>query len=124
MDEHANIHTSGENKPFQERVDEIRNLLEENLRYTKVIHEFTPKDALEREKEFQKILKDNFEYTKACYAVLEKIRRWIFFQNIFFIIKFIAIVIPIILAVIYLPPIFKNALSQYLDLLGAADALK
>ncbi len=124
MDEHAHIDTGGENKPFQERVDEIRNLLEENLRYTKVIHEFTPKDALEREKEYQKLLKDNFEYTKACYAVLEKIRRWIFFQNIFFIIKFIAIVIPLIIAVIYLPPIFKSALSQYLELLGAADALK
>lgn len=118
MAEDISLHTSGGGKPFHEQIDEVRKLLEENLRYTKAIHEFTPKDALEREKEFTKLLHDNFEYTRACYALLEKIRRWIMWQKIFSVLKVLIIVIPIIFAILYLPPLLGNALSPYMELLN------
>jgi len=117
MVDEINLHTSGTGKPFHEQIDEVRNLLEENLRYTKTIHEFTPKDALEREKEFTKLLHDNFEYTRACYALLGKINRWMMWQKIFSVVKILLIIVPVVLAILYLPPLLENALNPYVELL-------
>src|SRR3989344_3649704 len=120
MEEDINIHTSGGGKPFHEQIDEVRKIMEENLRYTKVIHDFTTKDAAEREKEMMKLLNDNFEYTRACYALLEKINRWIFWQKIFGVLKILIFVIPLILAIIYLPPLIQTVISPYMELLNDA----
>lgn len=120
MEEEINIQTPGGGKPFHEQIDEVRKILEENLRYTKVIHDFTPKDAEQKEKEMLKLMNDNFEYTRACYALLEKVNRWIFRQKIYSILKILIFVIPLILAILYLPPLIQNAASPYMELLNDA----
>jgi len=97
-------------------VDNLRKLLEENLRYTKVVHEFTPKDADKRQKEYHELLKENTEYTKACYAVLEKLQRWVFWQKVFTILKIVLFVVPVVLGIIYLPPLLSKLFQPYLEL--------
>lgn len=124
MSDEINLHTGGGGKPFHEQIDEVRKLLEENLRYTKAIHEFTPKDAASREQEFAKLVHDNFEYTRACYALLEKIVRWIFWQRIMFFVKLILIIVPIVLGILFLPPLLNDAFQPYLELLDEAKKIQ
>ena len=124
MDEQPNIHTIGEGKSFHEQIDEVRKVMEENLRYTKVIHQFTPKDAITKEQEMQKLLNDNLQYSKACYALLEKLNKWLFWHKVLSVVKILLILVPIILGIIYLPPLIKAALDPYVELLGEVKSLK
>jgi hypothetical protein len=67
--------------------------------------------------ELKKLLRENLEYTKACYALLEKVKRYMVWQRIFVILKLLIIMVPIILGIIYLPPLLEKAISAYKDLL-------
>lgn len=115
MEENAKSHTSSES--LYEKIDEIRRTVESNLRYTQIIHEFTPKDGKERQKEFLEILKQNLEYTKASYALLEKIWRWVIWQRVFFILKILIILVPVIFGIIYLPPLIETVFKPLVSLL-------
>jgi len=53
------------------------------------------------------------------YKSTEKTRRYILWLKILSVIKVIIIVVPIVLAIIYLPPLLENALKPYKELLGA-----
>lgn len=117
----VNIHTTGPERSFHDQIEDVRKIMEENLRYTKVIHELTPKGAVQEQNEMQKLIKDNFEYTKACYALLEKLNRWLFWHHIYTAIKIIVIGVPLILGIIYLPPFFVKYLKPFFD---AVEKLK
>lgn len=110
------------------QLDEIRRILEENFRYTKVIHEFTPKDSSQKQKESLQLFHDHYEYTKACYAVLEKLNKWLFWHKIFALIKFFVFYFPIvagvILGFIYFPPIFQKFIVPYLEVLQHIKGLE
>ena len=51
------------------------------------------------------------------YESTEKTRRYIMWGRILSLIKILVIVVPIILAVIYLPPYIKKAVAPYKELL-------
>jgi len=118
------ISDNQDSKSFHDQMDELRGILEQNLRYTKTIHEFTPKDAIKRDEDFNKHLKEIADYTKASYAVLEKVDKWIFWQKIFFILKIFFIAIPIVLGIIYLPPLLESVLQPYQELLNSINSIK
>ncbi len=73
------------------------------------------------EDEVRKLLKENLEVTKEIHKIVRNIDKYIFYQKIFWLIKFLLIVIPIILGIIYLPPIFKNIIHQYQGLLNTPN---
>ena len=84
----ANLNLSDETKSFQERIDEIRSLVEENLRYTKSIRQSTQEEGgLKSQKELQKLLQENFKISQELYEMMKKINRWINFQPIFFLVQ-------------------------------------
>lgn len=70
-------------------------------------------------------LETMMRYVKAIYADTQKIKRfmfWRFILNLFWVILVIA---PIIVAFVYLPPMIKNVIGQYQNLLDTgADAWK
>ncbi|MDD5110808.1 MAG: hypothetical protein PHI63_06395 [Patescibacteria group bacterium] len=117
MAETVSPRTSGEGKSYHEQIDELRGITEEALRYAKTIHQFTPKDAAERNVELRQLLEDNLNYTKACYALLERWRRWLFWSRVWGLVKFILIVVPLVLGVVYLPPLVQQWVQQYIKLL-------
>ncbi|TSC75778.1 MAG: hypothetical protein G01um101431_1105 [Parcubacteria group bacterium Gr01-1014_31] len=117
MPESINQRTSGDSKSFHEHLDEMRGVAEETLRYAKTIHQFTPKDAVERIQELRQLLEDNLNYTKACYALLERWRRWMFWHRVWGAVKFLLIVVPLVVGVIYLPPLIQSYVQEYLKLL-------
>lgn len=74
-----------------------------------------------QEQEILKLLKENLEISQEILRLSQKVQRYIFWQRIIGWFYIVLIVGPIILAIIYLPPLLKNTISQYQDLLGQVD---
>lgn len=103
-------------KQKKDEMSEIKDIAKKNLRYAKSIHQFTPKDASQKAKQNQSTLDEILKYSQASYEILEKVQRWILWNRIFTFVKILIIVVPIVLGIIYLPPLLQNAFKPYIDL--------
>ena len=70
------------------------------------------------DEEIKKLLEKNLELTEEIYKKAKYMKRYVIFQQIFCILKILIIVVPIVLGIIYLPPLLKNVYSQYHELLN------
>lgn len=113
-----NINLSDETKPFAQRIDEVRSLVEENLHYTKAIRQTSSTSELAGQRELKKLLQENLEISKELYEMTKKIKSWLNWQRILGVVKILLIVIPIILGIIYLPPLISKVLEPYQELLN------
>ncbi len=66
----------------------------------------------------RQLLEENLNYTKACYAELERWRKWMRWQQVWGGVKFVVIVVPLIVGAIYLPPLIQNLVEQYTKVLA------
>lgn len=66
----------------------------------------------------KKLLKENLELNQKIYEMVKSIKSYIFWQRVFGVLKILIIVIPIIIGIVYLPPLIKDALRQYQGLLN------
>lgn len=71
-----------------------------------------------KNEEVKDLLKKNLELTEEIYKMTKKIKHFITFQQVMSVIYIILIVAPIILGIVFLPPLLKNIFSQYQSLLG------
>ncbi|SRR6056297_302084 len=74
------------------------------------------------DQEIKKLVKKNLELTRETNEMIKYIKRYVIIQQIFGVIKIIIIVIPLILGIIYLPPLLKDAFQEYRDLLGLTNS--
>ncbi len=70
------------------------------------------------EEEIKQLLEENLKLTKEIHKMTKHIRRYVLISQIFGIIKIILIIVPIILGIIYLPPLLKDVFKQYQELLN------
>ncbi|PIT95586.1 hypothetical protein COT96_00370 [Candidatus Falkowbacteria bacterium CG10_big_fil_rev_8_21_14_0_10_38_22] len=70
------------------------------------------------DEEIKKILEENLKLTQEIHQMTKKIKNYINFQKVMSLIYILLIVVPIILGIIYLPPLLSNLLEQYRGLLG------
>ncbi len=63
--------------------------------------------------QLKKLLEENINLTKELEERVSKIHGYIKFLRVWGIIKILIILIPIILGIIYLPPILNDLISQY-----------
>jgi hypothetical protein len=70
------------------------------------------------DEEIKKLLEKNLRLTEEIYFMTKKIRGHLFFQRLVSIFYLIIIIAPIILGLIYLPPLLSGFYDQYKDLLG------
>lgn len=70
------------------------------------------------DEEIKKLLEQNLELTKEIYVMTKKIKGYITFQKVMSLVYVTLIVVPIILSIIYLPPLLKGVFDQYKDVLG------
>lgn len=77
-----------------------------------------PDDELKTEDnhELKELLRENLELTKEIRSMVNHINRYVAWQRIFGILKVLIILIPIILGVIYLPPLLKEPYKQLLSI--------
>jgi len=78
----------------------------------------TAKKSNEKESNYQKkdlreLVKKNLELNQEMYKMLKSVKTHILIQRIFFILKVVIILIPLILGVIYLPPLIKDWMHKY-----------
>ena len=66
----------------------------------------------------EELLEENLRYNRMIYADSQKIKRYMLWRVVFNIIWFVIIVGPIIAAIIWLPPFFREAYDGYSELLG------
>lgn len=71
--------------------------------------------------QIEKLLKENLEYNKAIFELAKKTKRYMLMAQIMGILKILIIVVPLILALIYLPSLIKGYTSQFQDLMGEGD---
>jgi len=90
------------------------NLSQNSADYAANMEKITTSD---NEAEIKDLLEKNLKYAKAIYWSTEKIRRYIFWQRIFGLIKILIIVVPLIFAAIYLPPLLQGLFAPYAELL-------
>lgn len=70
------------------------------------------------DEEIKKLLEQNLALTKEIYRLTKKIKSYITFQKAMSVIYILLIIVPIIIGVIYLPPLLNGVYNQYKDLLG------
>ena len=73
------------------------------------------------EEEIKKLLKENLKLNQEIYKMVKGIKSFVFWQRIWGVVKILVIVGPIIVGIIYLPPLFKQVLGQYQSLLGVGQ---
>jgi len=70
--------------------------------------------------EIKEMLEENLKLTQEIHEMTKKIKHFITFQKVMSFIYFIIIVVPIVLSIIYLPPLIKSFMEQYQNLLGGS----
>jgi hypothetical protein len=68
--------------------------------------------------QLKKLLEKNLEYSQEIYRLTKKIKNYITFQKVMSGFYFLIIVVPIILSLIFLPPLLKDLYNQYKNILG------
>lgn len=109
------LNSSASIRSLQGQVDEIKSLLEENLRYTKASSRGS--DELKAQKELRQLLQENLEISKELQGMTKKIKRWVTMQRIWGILKILVILVPLALGAIYLPPLLQKVIQPYRELL-------
>ncbi|MDD4271570.1 MAG: hypothetical protein PHF50_02085 [Patescibacteria group bacterium] len=73
------------------------------------------------DEEIKKMLEKNLEYSQEIYKQTKYIKSYVFWAQIFGVLKILIIVVPIVIGIIYLPPLLKGVFDQYKDVLGSGD---
>ena len=67
--------------------------------------------------ELRKLVQKNTEMTQEVLSVVKSIKKYIIWQRVFGILKLLIILVPIVLGIIYLPPLLKGAIDQYKEII-------
>ncbi len=70
------------------------------------------------EDEIKKLLEKNLELNQEIHKMVKSIRVYVIGQRIWFVIKMLFILVPVILGFIYLPPLVKDLMDKYHNLLN------
>jgi len=68
--------------------------------------------------DIKSLLEKNLELTQEIHGMMRSVKRYMLWQRIIGIIYFLLIVVPIIISIIYLPPLLKNLFGQYQQILN------
>jgi len=69
----------------------------------------------------EELVRQNLELTRELAKQMRSVRRYFFWQRILSVFYLIIIIGPIIIGIFYLPPLLKNVIAPYQELLGGAN---
>ena len=78
----------------------------------------TNEEKLSEGEEIKKLLELNLKRNEEILTMTRDIKKYMKWQNIWSILRFVLIAIPIVLGFIYLPPLLKGVFKTYSDLLN------
>ncbi len=70
------------------------------------------------DEEIKKIVEQNLKLTEEIYAMTKKMKGYLALQRLVSLFYLFIIIAPIVLGIIYLPPLLGGLFNQYKDLLG------
>lgn len=76
------------------------------------------KEEQKNEESLKELLEKNIKLTEEVREMTIHIKKFIYWQRIFGFLKLFIILIPIILSIIYLPPLLDGLIEQYQSILG------
>jgi len=79
-----------------------------------------PEVTVDKNDVLQSLLKENLAMTKEIRAMVRHINVYVAWQRIFGWAKLFLILIPVILGIIYLPPIFEDAYQNFMKLVAGS----
>jgi len=65
------------------------------------------------EEQLKKLMEENIEYSKEIYHLSIQVKKYIFWGRVMAAIQLLFILIPIILGIVYLPPLLGNFFSSF-----------
>ncbi len=74
--------------------------------------------VLEKGEDLKSLVEKNIKWSQVIYEQNQKIKRRMTMMVILGYLRLLVIVVPLVLALIYLPPMFKEMWGQYSSLLG------
>lgn len=75
------------------------------------------------DEDLKKILEQNLEINQKVLETVSYIKRYIIFQKIWGVIKIFIVIIPIIIGIIYLPPLLKGLFEPFRNVFGVMDSV-
>jgi len=69
------------------------------------------------EEEIKQLLQKNLEYTKEMHKMLVKVRRYILMQHIMNILKLILIIVPLVFAIFFAVPYLRETMKLYQNMM-------
>jgi hypothetical protein len=70
-----------------------------------------------KEKDIAELMEENLELNRQMYEMMKSVKNYIWIQRIFFVLKVLIILIPLIIGFVYLPPLVKSWAQKYGDIL-------
>lgn len=71
--------------------------------------------------ELKNLMEENLKLTKEIHAIAKKLNRHIIWQQVFGFVKILIIAVPIVLGIIYLPPLLEKVYQQYSEVMDLGD---
>ena len=74
--------------------------------------------------ELKKLLEKNIKLSEEILLLTTKTRKYIFWQQVYGVLKILIFVVPIVIGVIYLPQLLRDLFEQYGGLLGFGKGIE
>jgi len=71
-----------------------------------------------QDSELKELLEENLRYARDTYRTTERIKRYIFWGQVFSLLKVIIVVVPLVLGFLYIQPYLRQVLTVYGSLFG------
>jgi len=75
-------------------------------------------------KKIENLLKQNLRLSHDIYESVEKTRKYILWLKIFNIIKIVLVLLPLVIALIFLPKLISTYLGEYTSILDQLNSVK
>lgn len=76
-----------------------------------------------KDDELKNLIKKNIKLSEDIHEIAVYVKKYIFWSKIFSIFKLFIIIIPLILSIIYLPPLLRQVLDQYEKISSSVDSI-
>lgn len=77
----------------------------------------------QKDDELKDLIKQNIKLSEDIHEIAVYVKKYIFWQKIFSFLKIFLIVIPLVLSIIYLPPLLGQVLDQYKTILDIGSTV-
>jgi hypothetical protein len=79
-------------------------------------------NTAEKQNEMRDLLEENLKYTKEILKISQKTKKYLFWAQMMSWIKILLIAVPVILGIIYLPPLIKQWQEQVKEILEPIES--